>query len=108
MTDRGLRLDPELAHRAGADLSRAGTAISAQRAGLGDEIAAASADRPWGTDAIGSAFERQYRGFETTILTAWRGIGSYVEELGDDVGTSVEASVATDGASAGRIVRSAD
>jgi hypothetical protein len=107
MPEQWLRLDPGRAHQAGADLARAGTAISGQRVGLGGEIAAASAGRPWGTDDIGSAFERQYRGFETTILAAWSGIGSYVEELGDDVVTSVEASVATDAANGHRIGQSA-
>lgn len=106
MTEPGLWLDPERAHRAGADLSRAGTAISAQRAGLGGEIAAASAERPWGDDDIGAAFERQYRGFESTVLAAWRGIGSSVEQLGEQVGDSVEASVATDVSSGRRIGQS--
>lgn len=108
MADREIWLDPERTHRASADLSRAGAAIGAERTGLGAEIEAASATRPWGSDDTGDAFERRYRGLEAAVLTAWSGIGSRVEELGDNVGRSVEATMATDVNSGRRIGRSAD
>jgi hypothetical protein len=103
MSEQELWLDPGRAHRAGADLAHAGKAIRAQHDGAGAEIAAASGNRPWGRDDIGAAFEQRYRGFETTILQAWLGVGRYVEGLGANVVQSVNASVETDVASGHRM-----
>lgn len=105
MADRQLRLDPDRARRGGVDLSLAGRAVKAQRDRLGGEIAAASASQPWGRDDIGGAFEKTYRSFEATLLRAWDGLGRHVEGLGADVVRSVDASVATDNANAGRLGR---
>jgi hypothetical protein len=103
MADQELVLDAQRAHRAGLNLSYAGEAVTAQRTSLGAAIAAASADRPWGKDEIGSAFDKSYRGYETSILEAWRTVGSYVDGLGADVVRSVRSSVDTDAAAAQRI-----
>ncbi|MFK3980997.1 hypothetical protein ACI2K4_11540 [Micromonospora sp. NPDC050397] len=107
MAERDLWLDPDRVHRAAADLARSGTTIGAEWTGLGGEIEAASATQPWGTDDIGAAFERQYRGLEAAVLATWRGVGSRLEQLGGDLADSVEATVATDAASGHRIGRSA-
>jgi hypothetical protein len=107
VNEQKLWLDPLRAHRAGVDLGHAGAAITRQRESLGAEIAAASADRPWGKDDIGSAFEQKYRGFETTVLKAWQSVGSYVTGLGANVVQSVNASVETDAASGDRIQQTA-
>jgi hypothetical protein len=107
MTDDLLWLDPARAHRGGADLAHAGKAITTQRDGLGAQIAAASADRPWGKDDIGAAFEKTYREFETMILKSWRSVGGYVEGLGANVVRSVNASVETDAAAATRVGKTA-
>ncbi|WDZ86974.1 hypothetical protein [Micromonospora cathayae] len=105
MTDGQLWLDPERARRGGTDLSLAGRAVKAKRDGLGAEIAAASAQKPWGKDDIGAAFEKTYRGFEATLLRAWDGLGRHIEGLGADVVQSVKANVETDAANAGRLNR---
>lgn len=105
MADRLLWLDPERARRGGVDLSLAGRAIQAKRAGLGARITAASAKRPWGRDDIGSAFEQTYRGLEATVLQAWDGLGCQVEELGTDAVRSVQANVETDAGNAARLGR---
>jgi hypothetical protein len=75
---------------------------------VGGQIAAASAQRPWGKDDIGAAFEKQYRGFEETLLRAWEGVGRCLEGLGTDVVRSVDANVQTDAASGQRLDRVAD
>jgi hypothetical protein len=103
VTEQQLWLDPSGAHDAGVDLAHAGRAITTQHGGLGAEIAAASAGRPWGRDDIGAAFEQNYRVFEAMVLQAWKSVGGYVEGLGTAVVTAVHASVETDVASAGRI-----
>jgi hypothetical protein len=103
MADDELILDPERAHRAGVDLAHAGRVVTAERASLGARIAAASADRPWGNDEIGAAFEKNYRGYESSILEAWRSVGAYLERLGTNVVGSVESTVETDSAAAQRI-----
>ncbi|TWJ23878.1 hypothetical protein [Micromonospora endolithica] len=106
--DGQLWLDPQRARRGGADLSAAGEVIGAVRRQEGGEIAAASAQRPWGRDEIGTAFEQRYRGFEETVLRAWEGVGKHLTGLGADVVRSVEATVETDVANAGRFGRVAD
>lgn len=108
MTDGQLWLDPSRARRAGADLALAGEAVTARRAAEGGAIETASGARPWGRDDIGAAFERNYRGFEQTVLRAWAGVGHRLTELGSDVVHAVDASVQTDGASAARFGRAAD
>lgn len=105
MTDGQLWLDPGRARRGGTDLSFAGRAVKAKRDGLGAEIAAASAQRPWGRDDIGAAFEKTYRGIEATLLRAWDGLGRHIDGLGADVVQSVRANVETDAANAGRLDR---
>ncbi|GHJ10046.1 hypothetical protein TPA0907_44130 [Micromonospora humidisoli] len=103
MSEGNLWLDPDRARRGGADLRLAGTSVSARRATLGGEIAAASATRPWGRDDIGAAFEKSYRAYEETLLRAWSGLGRTIEGLGSDVVTSVDANVRTDAASGRRL-----
>ncbi|MGW1060989.1 hypothetical protein [Micromonospora rubida] len=108
MADGQLWLDPGRARRGGADLTSAGEAVTARRAQVGDRIAAASAARPWGRDDIGAAFEKQYRGFEETLLRAWAGVGRSLKNLGEDVVRSVDNSVETDARTAGRLDRISD
>ncbi|WP_320069065.1 hypothetical protein [Micromonospora sp. RTGN7] len=108
MTDGELWLDPVRARRGGGDLTSAGEAVTDRRARVGGQIAAASAARPWGRDDIGAAFEKQYRGFEETLLRAWAGVGRAVEHLGEDVVRSVDNEVATDSRSGGRLNRISD
>ncbi|MEO3780320.1 hypothetical protein ABGB16_26590 [Micromonospora sp. B11E3] len=108
MTEGQLWLDPGRARRGGTDLSLAGEALTARRGQVGGAIAAASAARPWGRDDIGAAFEKQYRGFEETLLRAWSGVGRAIEHLGTDVVRSVDNALQADARSAGRLGRVAD
>lgn len=80
--------------RCGPDPGR--EAVGASRRGVGGEIAAASAQRPWGRDDIGAAFDKQYRGYEETLLRVWEALGRSLEGLGSDVVRSVAATVETD------------
>ena len=105
MADGQLWLDPQRARRGGADLAASGAAIRAERGRLGAQISAASGQRPWGRDEIGSAFERNYRSFEATLLRAWQGVGDHLAGLGADVIRSVAANTSTDDANAGRLDR---
>ncbi len=89
-------LDPDRARRGGADLTLAGEAVSASQREDGGAIAGASARRPWGRDDIGAAFEKQYRGYEETLLRAWEVLGHNLQRLGADVVRSVVATVETD------------
>ncbi|SCF35749.1 hypothetical protein GA0074695_6029 [Micromonospora viridifaciens] len=96
MAGEQIWLDPDRARRGGADLALAGEAVSASRREVGGAIAEASAQRPWGRDDIGAAFDKQYRGYEETLLRAWEVLGRSLEGLGSDVVRSVAATVETD------------
>ncbi|MEU6020485.1 hypothetical protein ACGFIK_03695 [Micromonospora sp. NPDC048871] len=103
-----LWLDPSRARRGGADLTRAGEAVTGRHTEAGAAISAASARRPWGRDDIGTAFERQYRGYEDMVLRVWAGVGRRLTDLGADVVHSVEANQQTDTANAARFNRISD
>jgi hypothetical protein len=79
--------------------------VRSERNRSGARIAAASGERPWGRDDIGSAFDRGYRNLEATLLRVWQGTGDQLAQLGADVVRSVDATTATDRASAGRFDR---
>ncbi|MCW3839781.1 hypothetical protein ONA70_06685 [Micromonospora yasonensis] len=96
MADGQIWLDPDRARRGGADLSLAGEAIGAARREVGGAIAEASAQRPWGRDDIGAAFEKNYRGYEGALLKAWEILGRSLQGLGADVVRSVVATTETD------------
>ncbi|MGC3859777.1 hypothetical protein ACPSM1_06250 [Micromonospora chersina] len=96
MADGQIWLDPDRARRGGADLALAGKAVTASRREAGDPIAAASAQRPWGRDDIGAAFDKHYQGYAETLLRAWEILGRSLEGLGSDVVRSVVATVETD------------
>ncbi|WP_446218483.1 hypothetical protein [Micromonospora sp. IBHARD004] len=108
MTDGQLWLDPDRARRGGADLTLVGEAVSASRRQVGGAIAEASAERPWGRDDIGAAFEKQYRRYEETLLRAWEMVGRSLAGLGADVARSVAATVENDEAIARQLGRIPD
>ncbi|WP_434742974.1 hypothetical protein [Micromonospora sp. SH-82] len=108
MADGQVWLDPGRARRGGRDLGLAGAAVTARQRQAGGRIAAASAQRPWGRDDIGAAFERGYRGYEETVLRVWAGLGHRIEGLGDEVLRAVDADLRTDTASGKRLDRVTD
>ena len=91
-----LRLDPDRVAGGGRDLASAGKHLTGERTGAGAELVAISGTRPWGTDDIGSAFEKNYRPIEQQVLLAWEKLGLYVEGLGDAVGETVREVTRTD------------
>lgn len=96
-------LDAERAAAAGQDLAASGRQIRDLRDGVGGEMAALSGARPWGTDDIGSAFERNYRPAEEQFLHAWTLLARHVEGLGAEVVEAVRGAVDTDERSGARV-----
>jgi hypothetical protein len=96
MVDARRRLDAAEALRGALDLSAAGRRLTAQRAGLGAEVAAASDARPWGYDEIGRAFENRYRPVEQQVLDAWELLAAYLESLGEAAARSVRNNLGDD------------
>jgi len=98
-------LDPDRVTSGGRDLAAAGKHLTAERLGTGAELAAISAQRPWGSDDIGSAFEKNYRPIEQQVLLAWEKLGVYVEGLGDAVVETVREATETDHQAAAQVER---
>lgn len=105
MAEPELQLDPDRVANAGRDLAAAGTHFTEQRSEAGTEVAALSGARPWGTDDIGQAFERNYRPIEQQVLQAWEKLGGRLEELGDAVVETVRAATDADHHAAVRVER---
>jgi hypothetical protein len=91
-----LWLDPDRVTSGGRDLAAAGKHLTSERFGAGAELASISGQRPWGSDEIGSAFEKNYRPIEQQVLLAWEKLGAYVEGLGDAVAETVRDATQTD------------
>ncbi|MEV4640253.1 hypothetical protein AB0J80_23195 [Actinoplanes sp. NPDC049548] len=91
-----LWLDPDRAADGGRDLAAAGRHLGELRTSAGADVAAQSGARPWGTDDIGQAFDRNYRPIEQQVLQAWERLGGYVEGLGDAVVQAVREATQTD------------
>ena len=89
-------LDPDRVSSGGRDLAAAGKHLTTERFAAGTELASISGQRPWGTDDIGSTFEKNYRPIEQQVLLAWEKLGAYVEGLGDAVGETVREATETD------------
>ena len=100
-----LWLDPERAAEGGRDLAAAGRHLGELRDGAGADAAALSGTRPWGTDDIGQAFDRNYRPIEQQVLQAWENLGGYVEGLGDAVVQAVREAIQTDHNASVRVER---
>ncbi|MEU7903856.1 hypothetical protein [Actinoplanes sp. NPDC049118] len=105
MPEAELWLDPDRAANGGRDLASAGSHLTRLRTGPGAELAALSAARPWGADAIGQAFEKNYRPIEQQVLEAWEKLAGYVEGLGDAVVEAVREATQTDHHAAVRVDR---
>jgi hypothetical protein len=98
-----LRLDPARALTGARALSAAGTELAELRAGPGAEIAAATAGRPWGSDAMGQSFERNYRPIEEQVLQAWAQLADYLQGLGEAAAASVRDNLQADHEASERI-----
>jgi hypothetical protein len=91
-----LWLDPQQALDGAGNLAAAGRQYAAERAGIGAEIAAATAARPWGSDEFGQAFEQNYRPTEQQVLQAWEQIAAYIQGLADAAAVSVHDNLEAD------------
>ena len=98
-------LDPDRVTNGGRDLAAAGKHLTSERFAAGTELAGISGQRPWGTDEIGSAFEKNYRPIEQQVLLAWEKLGAYVEGLGDAVGETVREAIEADHHAAAEVER---
>lgn len=104
MTEQ-LQLDATRAMAGARDLMAAGKHFKGLRDSDGAEIAALSTKPPWGSDDIGAAFERTYRGLERQALDGWAKLAAYVEGLGAAAAQTVHNNQQTDAAAAGRLNR---
>jgi hypothetical protein len=98
-----MRLDAPRAERAGDRLAQAGVELARLRQGIGAELEAAGAGRPWGGDSLGSSFQGNYDKYAPQLLAAWSGVASFVESLGGRAVVSVHHAVDTDVANSRRM-----
>lgn len=104
MSEGELHLDPQRAMAGARDMVSAGQHLKGLRDSDGGRIAAASASKPWGSDDIGSAFEKTYRKLEQQTLSSWEKLATYVQGLGYAAAQTVNNNMQAD-AEAGNRVR---
>jgi hypothetical protein len=103
MTGNEINLDPALAASAGRLLGDSGSAFSRVRDTAAPQIEAAAAAAPWGTDALGNAFAKNYLEPATQLLEVWRSAADRTTQLGADIVTAVDRSLSTAEAAADRL-----
>jgi hypothetical protein len=101
-----LYLDAPRASAAGRDLSAVGDRLASMNGGPVAEIAAASADQPWGRDEIGAAFQKDYDPLVAKFVEAFGKVAGYVEGLGEAAVLSVEDNTAADARASATVTRS--
>lgn len=99
----GIDLNASQATHAGALLSASAEGIARARATIGGRIESAGQQRPWGGDDLGTAFAKNYVEPATRILEVWRAAASRTAQLGTEIVTAVESTVATDDAASWRL-----
>ena len=105
MPDGGqLYLDPQRAISAGQDLAASGKNLSGQRHTAGAKLMELSAKKPWGTDDIGGAFDKEYAPMEEKVMRAWLQIAEYIESIGYGAVQSVHENLQTDQAAGTRVI----
>ncbi len=106
MSDGRLYLDPAEARTGARNLVAAGQDYRELLDGTGRDLTDASGRRPWGSDDIGQAFEKNYRPIEQQVFQAWRQIAEYVQGLGEAADASVTDNQGADAESGTRVSRS--
>ena len=105
MPDGGqLYLDPQRAISAGQDLAAAGKNLAGERNTAGQRVVELSAKKPWGTDDIGAAFDKEYAPMEQKVMEAWRQLAGYIEGLGAGAVQSVQENLQADQAAGTRVI----
>lgn len=105
MPDGGqLYLDPQRAIDGGRNLAAAGKHLATGRNTSGAELMGLSAGKPWGTDDIGNAFNKEYAPMEQKVMSAWLQLAEYIEGLGEAAVQSAHQNVQTDDAAGTRVI----
>jgi hypothetical protein len=105
MPDGGqLYLDPQRAINAGQDLAAAGKNLAGERNTAGHHLMELSAKKPWGTDDIGAAFDKEYAPMEQKVMEAWLQISEYIQSIGSGAVQSVHENLQTDQAAGTRVI----
>jgi hypothetical protein len=105
MADGQLHLDARVVLDGARNLSAAGVHLLAAYWRAGMSIVTASGARPWGSDDIGTAVDRNYRPIEQQVMQAWFGLGEHLQALGDAAAASVGDNQGADQEAAVRVTR---
>ncbi|GIH06950.1 hypothetical protein Rhe02_50170 [Rhizocola hellebori] len=103
MTSDEINLDPGRAASAGHLLSDSGSAFSRVLETAAAPIEEAANGKPWGTDALGTAFATDYLEPAAQLLEVWKTAADRTTQLGQDIVTAVDATVYTDVTAAHRL-----
>ncbi|MEV4279430.1 hypothetical protein [Actinoplanes xinjiangensis] len=101
-----LHLDAPRATAAGRDLSAAGSQLVSLGNSAVAEVAAASADQPWGRDEIGAAFQKDYGPMVARFVEAFGKVAGYVEGIGEAAVLTVEDNTAADARASSTVAKS--
>jgi hypothetical protein len=103
MTSDEINLDPARAASAGHLLGDSGSAFSGVLETAATPIEEAAASKPWGADALGSAFAANYLEPATELLEVWKSAADRTTQLGQEIVTAVDSTVSADDAAAHRV-----
>src|SRR5215218_5331573 len=103
MTSGEINLDPARAASAGHRLSDSGSAFSRVLETAAAPIEEAFDGKPWGCDALGSAFAKNYVEPASQLLEIWKSAADRTTRLGLEIVTAVDSTVGTDDTAAHRL-----
>jgi hypothetical protein len=106
MAGEQLYLDAPKATASGRDLSAAGSQLVGMSNGPVAEIAAVSADQPWGRDDIGAAFQKDYGPMVLKFVEAFGKVAGYVEGIGEAAVQTVTDNEAADSRASATVTKS--
>jgi hypothetical protein len=103
MTSGEVNLDPARAASAGHLLADSGSAFSGVLETAAAPIEEAANNKPWGTDALGTAFANNYLAPAAQLLEIWKSAADRTTQLGTDIVTAADSMVATDDTASQRL-----
>ncbi|BEL07969.1 hypothetical protein Q0Z83_061600 [Actinoplanes sichuanensis] len=106
MAGEQLYLDAPKATASGRDLSAAGAQLVGMSNGSVAEIAAVSADQPWGRDDIGAAFQKDYGPMVQKFVEAFGKVSGYVEGIGEAAVQTVTDNESADSRASATVTKS--
>ncbi|GHJ48454.1 hypothetical protein Cs7R123_57960 [Catellatospora sp. TT07R-123] len=98
-----LRLDPDAAVRAGADLHDAADRMARLRDGAGERLATGGTAAPWGRDALGASFAANYDPNAGPVLQLWRDAAQQAALMGQQITRAARRTAEVDRAGAHRL-----